>query len=438
MATLILFVIVLLLVLVIIGVDIAIALGVASFVGALLLTQDPQIALALLGTTAYEALRKDIFIVIPLFVLMGDFVARSGAAKDLYSICNRALRRLPACLAIATVLGNSLFAAMTGVSIASAAAFSRIAYPEMTALGYDRVFSVGVIAGSACLGMLIPPSILLIIWAVLTEESIGALFIAGVIPGIVLSVVFALYCIITAVLKPEIAPAAPLAKAESLSSDEKRKQLIGGAGIIGLILLVIGGIWSGLLTPTESAGFGVLGAFLIALTKGLKRKEIIEAIYQAGKTTAPILILLVLATAYSRLLAMSGAVDIITESFFAVSGNGIVLISLMIVSWLLLGMFVDSTSIILLTVPIFAPMASVIGVDALAFGIFGILVIEAGLLTPPFGILIYTVKGAVPDDSLTLGEIFKGAIPYWLMILFVAIMVLVFPAMTTWLPQHLI
>lgn len=438
MATLIFSILLLLLVLVFLGVHVAVALGVASALGVYFLLGSPDIALSVLSGTAYEALRKDIFIVIPLFVLMGGFVSHSGAAKDIYTISNRAFRKIPGCLAVATVSGNSIFAAITGVSIASAATFSRIAYPEMVALGYQKSYAVGVIAGSACLGMLIPPSILMIIWAVLTEISIGALFIAGLLPGVLLAVFFVLYCVIKAKLNPEVAPPCPPAFDENISPAQRRNELISGASILGLIGIVIGGIWGGFLTPTEAAGFGAMGAFIVGLLKGMRRKEIIDAIYVAGKTTAPIMILLITASMYSRFLAMGGAVSVIHETMFSISENPVVLLSMIFVVWLLLGMFIDSTSIILLTVPIFAPIADLIGVNPLAFAIFGILIIEAGLLTPPFGLLIFTVKAAVPDPSVTLGMIFRGAIPYWLMLLAVAILILIFPFLTTWLPQNLL
>ncbi|MGQ7847071.1 TRAP transporter large permease [Granulosicoccus sp. 3-233] len=438
MATLIFCVLALLLVLVFLGVHVAVALGVASALGVYFLLGSADVALSVLSGTAYEALRKDIFIVIPLFVLMGGFVSHSGAAKDIYTISNRAFRRIPGCLAVATVSGNSIFAAITGVSIASAATFSRIAYPEMVALGYQKSYAVGVIAGSACLGMLIPPSILMIIWAVLTEISIGALFIAGLLPGVLLAICFILYCIITAKMNPQTAPPCPATFDADVSPAQRRSEWVSGIAILGLIGIVIGGIWGGFLTPTEAAGFGALGAFIVGLLKGMRRKEILNAIYVAGKTTAPIMILLITASMYSRFLAMGGAVGVIHETMFSISENPMILLAMIFAVWLVLGMFIDSTSIILLTVPIFAPIADLIGVNPLAFAIFGILVIEAGLLTPPFGLLIFTVKAAVPDPSVSLGMIFRGAIPYWIILLFVAITVLIFPFLTTWLPQNLL
>ncbi len=438
MTTLIFSFLAVLMALVFLGVHVAVALGVASAFGVYLMLGSADIALSVLSGTAYEALRKDIFIVIPLFVLMGEFISRSGAAKDIYTICNRAFLRLPGCLAVATVSGNSIFAAITGVSIASAATFSRLAYPEMVALGYKKSYALGVVAGSACLGMLIPPSILMIIWAVLTEISIGALFIAGLLPGLLLSAFFIGYCVITAKLNPDIAPACAPDAFQHVPAAQRRSELISGLSIIGLILLVIGGIWGGFLTPTEAAGFGAIGALLVGLIKGMHRKELLDAIYRAGKTTAPIMILLITASMYSRFLAMGGAISVINGSIFSISESPIVIMMMLFMIWLILGMFIDSTSIILLTVPIFAPIAATIGIDELAFAIFGILVIEAGLLTPPFGLLIFTVKAAVPDPTVTLGMIFKGAIPYWIMILIVAILVVVFPSLANWLPQSLL
>ncbi|MEM8590518.1 MAG: TRAP transporter large permease [Pseudomonadota bacterium] len=424
----------LLVVLIVLGVHIAIALGVASVLGVYLIFGSWDIALSLLGTTAYEAIRNQVFAVIPLFVLMGDFVSKSGAAKDLYRLCDRTLRRLPGRLAVATVAGNAVFAAVTGVSIASAATFSRIAYPEMRRLGYRKTYALGSVAGSACLGMLIPPSVLLIVWAILTEMSVGALFVAGVVPGILLALLFCAYCVFAAVRNPDIAPHTSELLEEEKSPEALRGEVIGGVGILALIILVIGGIWGGIFTPTEAAGFGALGALALGIAKGMRGREIMQAIFDAGKTTAPIMILLIAASMYSRLLAMGGAVNVISGVFAGLDVAPIVLVLIMAGIWLLLGMLIDSVSIILLTVPIFVPIAQIAGFDPFAFAIFGILVIEAGLLTPPFGLLVYTVKGAVPDPSVRLGEIFRGSVPYWIMILVIAFLVWLLPGTATWLP----
>ncbi len=422
--------------LILLGVHIAVALAVVSFLGVYLILGNIDAALSILSVTTYDAVRKHEFAVIPLFVLMGDFIARCGAAGDLYRLCNRIMARVPGRLAVATVAGNAVFAAVTGVSIAAAAAFSRISYPEMRKLGYDRSYAVGVIAGSACLGMLIPPSVLMIVWAILTEQSVGALFLAGVVPGLILASMFAGYCILLAFRNPQIAPAGTL-ESDCLTPAERRSELVGGVGISLLIVLVLGGMWGGLFTPTEAAGFGVLGAMVVAFAKGMDRKAAMEAVYHAAKTTAPLMILLIAASMYSRLLALSGGVNVIQGAMMSFTSSDMLLLSFMALIWFLLGMLIDSVSIILLTVPIFAPLAAKIGVDPIAFAVFGILVIEAGLLTPPFGLLIYAVKGCVPDSAVTLGDIFRGSTAYWIMLLILGVTVLAFPSLATWLPKVL-
>jgi len=421
----------LLVLLVLLGFHIAVALAMTSVLGIYLMMGNFDIAVHLLGSAAYEAVRSQTYIVIPLFILMGDFVSKSGTASDLYQACNRVLWRVSGRLAVATVAGNTIFSAVTGVSVAAAAAFSRIAYPEMRRLGYDREYAVGVVAGSACLGMLIPPSLLLIVWAILTEASVGRLFLAGVVPGLFLAILFSAYCIIRAWLKPEIAPNPPTGDAaQPLTSS----QILGAVGVLALVLLVIGGLWGGLFTPTEAAAFGTIGAMILGIAKGMRHREIMQAIYSAARTTGPIMILLIAATMYSRLLAMSGAVNFI-QGIFLDLGNVFLIIGLITVIWIVLGLLIDSVSIILLTVPIFVPISMSIGLDQTAFAIFGVLVIEAGLLTPPFGLVVYAVKGSVPDREIKLSHIFRGAFPFCLILLLCAFLVLGFPQLSNWLPD---
>ncbi len=412
------------------GVHIALALGLTAMIGTYFIFEDMYLASAQVGGAAYELVRHYVFATIPLFVLMGDFVAKCGAAGDLYKVINRGLRRIPGRLAVATVAGNAAFAAVTGTSIASAAAFSRIAYPEMTRFRYKREFALGSIAGSACLGMLIPPSVLLIVWGIITEQSIGKLFVAGVVPGIVLSLLFVFYAVTVAVRNPDVAPAEPQAQSEESLT---RSEIVSAVGVALIVCVVLGGIWGGAFTATEAAGIGALAAMLLAIVKGLRLKGIVEAVVDAGKTSAPIMILLVAAGMYSRFLALADIQSIIKDSLLSLGIGGFGIAIMMIVIWLLLGMVLDSISIILLTVPIFATFAPLIGMDGFAFAIFGILLIEAGLLTPPFGLVVYVVKGAVPDAAVSLAEIFRGSIPYWLLMLATAALIWAFPPVASWL-----
>src|SRR3972149_4144014 len=229
------------------GVHIAFAFGVTAFLGNVLLYGGSQgdlaggldIALPGGGRAASESLRSEQFATIPLFILLGDLVQRSGSASDLYNLINRGLKAVPGRLAVATVAGNAVFAAVTGVSIAAAAAFSRVAYPQMRRCGYQRTFALGSVAGSACLGMLIPPSVLLIVWGIITEKSISKLFIAGAVPGLLLAGLFILYTIVWAVMRPDIAPKFPPDAKETALS---RTEVVSALGIAALIVLVLGGI----------------------------------------------------------------------------------------------------------------------------------------------------------------------------------------------------
>ncbi len=435
-----LLIVVLLLMLVFLGVHVAVALGITSVIGLYLVTGKFRIVEATLASTAAEALRDFTFAVIPLFMLMGEFIGRSGAISDIYVAINRGIRRLPGRLAIATVLGNAIFSFVTGVSIASAAAFSRIAYPEMKAFGYDRGFALGAIAGSSCLGMLIPPSVLMIVWGILTEQSIGRLFLAGVLPGALLVILFLAYIIAVALLRPEWvgeATARPREETAPIPS-AATLQTLGSIGGIGFIIAaVLGGIWFGYFTPTEGAGAGAALALLLAFAKGMRGKELKEAIFAVGRTAAPILILLLMAALYSRTLAMTGVTNAI-QSFFLETGlEPWMILAFMVLVWFLLGMVIDSISIMLLTVPIFEPLAAALGYDRIAFAVVGILAIEAGLLTPPFGLLVYTVKAAIRDDEVSVRAIFRSSIPYWIIMSIGMTAIVIFPEIANFLPDLL-
>jgi tripartite ATP-independent transporter DctM subunit len=434
--------------LVFLGVHIAVALGVTAALGIYLMQGDVEVVRAFIASTAYEAIRDYVFAVIPLFMLMGEFLAKCGAARDLYALINRLTRAIPGRLAVATVLANAVFAFVTGVSIAAAAAFSRIAYPEMKRHGYDRRLAVGCIAGSACLGMLIPPSVLMIVWGILTEQSIGKLFLAGVLPGLLLAGLFAAYLLGVAVLQPSRVGAGPLADPLGAQSGpngvpaaalpeagELWRLLVSTALVIAVVAGVLGGIWGGLFTPTEGAGVGAALALVFALGKGLRAREVFETILAVGRTSAPLLLLLVFAQLYSRVLSMTGITGAAKELLVGTGLSPFAILAVMVVIWFLLGCLIDSVSILLITVPVFTPIAAALGFDPLAFAIVGILAVETGLLTPPFGLLVFTVKAALPDEPMGVGQIFRGSIPYWIALIGVIVAVAAFPQIATFLPN---
>ena len=435
--------------LVAIGVHIAIALGITSALGIWLVTGADWYAFrtvqTMLAATAYEAIRAYVFAVIPLFMLMGEFIGKSGTVTDVYRGINRLLRKIPGRLAIATVVGNALFSFVTGVSIASAAAFSRIAYPEMKRFGYHRGFALGSIAGSSCLGMLIPPSVLMIVWGILTEQSIGQLFAAGIFPGLLLAFLFIVYIFGIALLRPAavgIKSGIEETAGKSGSDDEEVSTLqflVSLAGIILIIVAVLGGIWFGIFTPTEGAGAGALIGLALAIIKGMRFREIINSILSVGRTSAPILLLLVTAALYSRTLAMTGLANAIEGVFLGSGMAPWMIVGVMVLIWFALGMIIDSISIMLLTAAIFAPIAVNLGYDPIAFAIIAIIAIEAGLLTPPFGLLVYTVKAAISTEGedVPILEIFKSSTPYWIIMLVGMVLIINFPEIATYLPRLL-
>jgi C4-dicarboxylate transporter DctM subunit len=447
--------IVCLIALVAIGVHIAIALGMTSALGIFLVTGSDIYAFrtvqTMLAATAYEAIREFVFAVIPLFLLMGEFISKSGTVTDVYRGLNRLLRRLPGRLGIATVLGNALFSFVTGVSIASAATFSRIAYPEMKRFGYHPGFALGTVAGSSCLGMLIPPSVLMIVWGILTEQSIGQLFAGGVLPGLMLMTMFITYVFGMALLKPEVVGAGVVQNlgaagaygTADLGEDPPEVSttqfIISLLGIVAVIVAVLGGIWFGIFSPTEGAGAGAFIGLILAIIKGMRFRDFIDAILSVGKTSAPILLLLVAASLYSRTLAMTGMANAIEGLFIGSGMEPWMIITVMVLIWFALGMIIDSISIMLLTAAIFSPIAVKLGLDPIAFAIIAIIAIEAGLLTPPFGLLVYTVKSAIQDIDPTMNvmTIFKSSIPYWIIMLVAMALIVQFPGIATVLPNAL-
>lgn len=427
-----------------IGVHIVIALGVTAVLGVYFAYGDFGMVQKLVGSTSYEGLRNYVFAVIPLFMLMGEFISKSGTITDVYRGIQRGLRRLPGRLALATVMGNAIFSFVTGVSIASAAAFTRIAYPEMKRHRYNNGFSLASITGSSVLGMLIPPSVLMIVWGILTERSIGQIFLAGVIPGLLLTGLFIVYILCAALIMPKLVglnkDGTPIASTDEVEDENLETQgsvLWSSIWLFGIIATVLGGIWVGFFSPTEGAGVGAALGLILAISKGATAKDIIGTILSVGRTSAPILLLLLTASLYSRSLAMTGVTSTIQDLFLSTGFGYVGIVLLMMLIWFILGMIIDSISIMLLTVAIFEPIAVSLGIEPMAFAILGIIAIEAGLLTPPFGLLVYTVKASARDKNVRLGQIFYYSIPYWIIMLITVMLLLLFPGIATFLPNLL-
>ena len=415
------------------GIHVAIALILLSFGGVWLLRGNFDIASNMLVLAFKDSISDYLFGVVPLFVLMGLLVAVAGIGRDTFEVAAQLFRRVAGGLGIATVAANAVFAAITGISIASAAVFTKVAVPEMIRHGYTPRFAVGLVAGSSVLGMLIPPSLLFILYGVLTEQSVGSLFIAGVIPGTLLAVVYCIGIVSMGKWWPSF-----IGGRSSASYDTSQDMGIGEmankiAPILILIALVLGGIYGGYFTPTEAGAAGALGALVISLAKGrLTWASFWQVLVQTGHTTSSICFLIIGASLYSRMLAMSGMPgwlgNFVVESGMGATG---IILALMLVI-ILLGTILDSASIMLLTLPIALPILTSTGVDLIWLGVMVVLAVEIGLLTPPFGIAVFVVKATLgPDSTVTLGDIFAGASPFAAMMLFVLVLVFLFPWLAT-------
>lgn len=406
------------------GLFVPIALMVCSFLGVWAIKGSPVLASKLMALAANDAISSYFFGVVPLFVLMGFIVAEAGLGRDAFDVANAMFRRLKGGLGVGTVGANAIFAAITGISIASAAVFTKIAVPQMIRHGYTPRFAVGVVAGSSVLGMMIPPSLLLILYGILTEQSIGDLFIAGIGPGLLLAVFFAVGIVLMAIFTPGFV-GRPEGAPEALPP---RALLAKGLPIASLIVLVLGGIYGGLFTPVEAGAVGAIGALAIGFAlRRLTLAGLWRVLVDTGLVTATVCFLIIAAQMYSRMLALSGVPAGLGA--WAAGADlgfwGLMILYVLIV--IALGMILDSSSIMLILVPLMLPVVVPMGVDLVWFGIVTVLAVEIGLLTPPFGISVYVIKATLDDPTITLAEIFKGAAPFALIMLLVLALVIVFP-----------
>ena len=421
------------LVLIYAGLYVPVALGLVSFISVWLLRGTLEAPIYLLTLAASNSLEDYIFGVIPLFVLMGLLVSECELGRDIYEVANYALRRLKGGLGVATVAANAAFAAITGVSIASAAVFTRVSVPEMLRFGYQPRFAVGVVAGSSVLGMLIPPSVMLIIYALITEQSVADLFTAGIVPGILLSLAYAVAIVGMAHFLPDYVGGQSREQQAIAQSKMSLKKITSKTvPIVILVLLVLGGIYGGFFTPTEAGAVGALGALIIALLRRkLDRGALWRVLVETGHITASILMLIVAATMYSRMLALSGLPNDLGEWIIQAEIGLYGILAIYVLILILMGTVLDTTSIILIMVPLFLPIMDPYGINLVWFGIVTIVGAEIGLLTPPLGIACYVIKATLADDDrISLFDIFAGAFPFAVIMLLVLILLILFPGLS--------
>ncbi|HKK29529.1 MAG TPA: TRAP transporter large permease [Alphaproteobacteria bacterium] len=412
------------------GVHIGVALGLCGTLGTFLVI-GPDAAIAQIATIPFSTTNSFTLAVIPLFILMGSLATQAGLTTDLYRAAYNWLGRLPGGLAMATTMASAAFGAASGSTVVNAAVFTRMALPQMTAFGYDKRLSAGCIAASGTLASLIPPSILMVIYAILTEQSIAFLLMAGLLPGLLSGGMYMAGIYAIAKYRPEMAPRA----IERISLQERFRSLSGVWGIGVLFLLVIGGIYAGFFVPTYAGAVGAFGAFLIVLGKRrLDRTTTLATLKDAGVTTSVIFIIVIGGIIFARYLTYTGLVADITDLLLSLELNKYTYLLAFAVIYLVLGMLIDPIAIMVITLPVMFPILTGAGFDPIWLGVIAIKLAEMSLVTPPVGLNVYVVRSASPVP-LKLEEVFAGVMPF-LAIDVVTLLLLIFiPEITLFLPQ---
>ena len=386
-------------------------------------------ALRSIGNTAVDTVMVYDFSVLPLFILMGNFVARSGISHDLYEASNAWLGHKRGGLAMATVVACGGFSAVCGSSLATVATMSIVALPSMRKFGYDERLATGSIAAGGTLGILIPPSVALVFYGIMTETDIGQLFAAGIIPGILGVFLYAMAVAVMTKINPELGP-----PGEKLPWRARFQALSGIWGMLLLFLIVMGGIYGGIFTPTEAAGIGAFGAFCIALArKRLTLKITLDALAETGRTTAMLLALLIGSLLFANFINVARVPNEIADWFAGMNASPITVVIICIAVYIVLGCILESISMMLLTVPVFYPVMQSLGLDLVWFGIVVVVVIEISLITPPIGLNVFVLKSMLPEVELT--KIFRGVLPFIAADIVRITLIVAIPSISLFLPR---
>jgi tripartite ATP-independent transporter DctM subunit len=415
-----------------IGMPIAFAMFFVGFVGVAYLTSFSA-ALPVLARTAYEVSAYYPYTVIPLFIVMGGFAGSSGMTRELYATFDQWLRKLPGGLSIATIGACAGFSAVSGSSVATAAAMGTVALPEMKRFGYSMRLATGSIAAGGTLGFLIPPSIGFVVYGLLTEQSIGKLLIAGVVPGLLLALAYIFIVILLVKLNPLLAPASP----EPALWKDKLSSLMTIWEPLSIFVVVMGGIYLGFFTPTEAGAIGATLLFLAALfRRKLTLASMKGALQEAVRISVMVLFLVAGANVFSYFLALSTIPMVVSAGVAELEVSRYVILTIIIVIYLFLGCFLDSISMMVLTMPVIFPMIVALKFDPIWFGVIAVLMMEAGLITPPMGLNIFTVAGVARD--IPVETIFRGVAPFLFAILAVVFVITFFPKLALLLPAMML
>lgn len=409
------------------GMPVALAMMIVGFLGITTLTSFDT-AFPIMARTIYSNVANYPYMVVPLFVLMGSFGSVGGLVGDLYDAFEKWFRRVPGGLAAATIGASAAFAAVSGSSVATSAAMSRIAYPEMRKHNYSLRLISGTIAAGGTLGFLIPPSLAFVIYGMLTEQSIGRLLIAGIVPGLLLAIAFIILVIFMVIRKPEIAPV----KAGAVSWRERFKALLKVWQILLVFMVVMGGIYLGWFSPAEAGAIGATMLLAIVVIKGKFTFTVLSAALQeAIRISTMVIFLMAGAYVFTYFLGLTRVPVEMTAMIAGLDVSPYIILGLILLVLLILGCFIDVVAMLVLTIPVMYPIIIELGFDPIFFGVICVLMMNAGLITPPLGLNLFTIKGCIEDCKIE--EIYMGAIPFLIPILVVVVLITIFPQLVLYL-----
>lgn len=411
-------------------VPVAMALLAAGFFGTWALNGERS-AVALLSSETFSAVSSYSLIVIPLFILMGNISSAAGFSRGLYELAYAWVGMFRGGLASASILGCAAFSAVSGSSVATAVTIGKVAIPEMKRYGYSDRLATGAVAAGGTLGFLIPPSTSFVLYSILTEESLGRLFMAGILPGILLTLLFITAIALTTTLEPASGPCG-----EAVPMRQRLSRVIDALPLISVIVISIGGIYVGVFTPVEAAG---VGALLVLIFAFIGRRLTLSALHhlflETVKTSTMLYVIVIGAGIFSPFLALTQIPQSLSEMLASIGFGPLGTLLVILAAYILLGMFMDALSMLVITIPIVFPIITGLGYDPIWFGVIAVIVIEMGMITPPVGINVFVVKSIVPQ--VPMSSIFRGVMPFWFAMLIALILLISFPQLALFIPDSM-
>ncbi|MBI1384362.1 MAG: TRAP transporter large permease subunit [Rhizobiales bacterium] len=415
------------------GVPVGIALGVVGVAG-MYFAVGEAFVLGQVASLPYSVTSNYAYAVLPLFVLMGILAEKAGITEEVFRAADVWLRRVRGGLYQAVIVGSAVFAAISGSTMVNAVVFTRIAYPEMLKMGYSRSLSIGSIAASGSFAAMIPPSITMVIYAIITEQSVGRLLIAGIVPGILTAIVYMIGIAVIVRINPSVAPLAGV----RTSWRDRFLALRWLWGIAFLVTLVLGGIYAGVFPPSAAGAVGAAGALLFAMLRLGQRffPSLLPALRDAASISCVIFLILIGGLLFSRMLVVSGVIDELVTLITTFASTPLRFLILVSVLYLVLGCFLDTTSMMVVTLPFVFPVVQQLGIDPIWFGIVLVKLIEISVITPPVGLNLFAVMGAV-DSGTNFGHVVRGVLPFIALELIVLALLIMYPELSLWLPQQM-